>query len=54
MNNQKIEVALLVDTENKELFIRFSGFKTSEDAIDYSEFLIEYLAPLLTYKEVVH
>lgn len=54
MSNQIVDITVLVDPEDREVYVKFSGFEQIEDTDDYAEFLVEYLPLVLFESNSVH
>lgn len=54
-HNVEADIALdVIVTDDNEIYVRFSGFDTAEDANSYAEYLSQYLSLLLFESEVMH
>ena len=51
---QQVDITVLVDPEDKEVYVKFSGFEHEQDADEYAEFLIDYLSLMLFESETKH
>lgn len=49
----EVELEIFVTDEN-QIFVKFSGFESSEDASSYAEYLNENLGLLLFESKVLH
>lgn len=49
ISDDDIDIEVVVAEDNKEVYVKFSGFGELDDAQEYAEFLAETL-PLLLYE----
>jgi hypothetical protein len=49
-----IDLEVLVNEEKKEVYVKFSGFDTLQNADDYAEYLLDLLPLMLFESETKH
>ena len=49
-----IEIDVFVDSEENEVYVKFSNFEELEDAEEYADYLIENLPLLLFQSKTLH